>query len=434
MRLRLTTLAAILLLCTPALAGSAYNEVSTEHWAYNALDYLQHHGYLQNYPAKVFDGSQVLKRDEFQFAILQLQMATADTEEENVPIMVETLRAEFSDLICFSGIVNLSEDPSGDPVPAESAPETGWLSSDHWVLNAFDYLQTEGYLQNFPANYFTNWKSLSRRNAAVVVNQLFLDLPEQPAVDEVIMATTLHHELADVDWIADCPFEIVECMQPDMVEVTEATEVPTSAYDDVPQDHWAYSMLNSYAERGLLEGYPHKFFASGSLTRYELAQAVMRIISDNVLQIDEPYSLGMLLLHQEFNKEINAQNGMPHQVRLDFSELEGWAASRKADPSSAVVPDHWAFNSLEYLQMRGYLAEYPRGIFRIAGEINRHDLAVAVRCLCGSLDDNSPTDILIMAEALRHEFEDLLPDVNFPGSGYGIQRLSELMSDSEGQQ
>lgn len=48
---------------------------------------------------------------------------------------------------------------------------------------------------------------------------------------------------------------------------------------DVPQDHWAYDAVSSLAEKGLVLGYPDsKFLGSRSVTRYEMATIIARVI------------------------------------------------------------------------------------------------------------------------------------------------------------
>ncbi len=63
---------------------------------------------------------------------------------------------------------------------------------------------------------------------------------------------------------------------------------PASAqqpFADVPLDHWAYDAVAGMAETGILEGYPDGTFGGKrSLTRYEFAQAVARLL-DRVEQM-----------------------------------------------------------------------------------------------------------------------------------------------------
>jgi len=80
--------------------------------------------------------------------------------------------------------------------------------------------------------------------------------------------------------------------------------VARSAYDDLPTDHWAYSMLDQLCRDGVLEGYPEGFFnGSRLLTRYEFAQAVARLL-DTVYMGSEvrrkAFCLGV-----EFNDQLN---------------------------------------------------------------------------------------------------------------------------------
>jgi len=53
-------------------------------------------------------------------------------------------------------------------------------------------------------------------------------------------------------------------------------------FKDVPTDHWAYDAVRELAERGMIEGYDGKasnqFKGEKTLTRYEFAQALMKMI------------------------------------------------------------------------------------------------------------------------------------------------------------
>ncbi len=50
-------------------------------------------------------------------------------------------------------------------------------------------------------------------------------------------------------------------------------------FSDVPVNHWAYNAVNALAEQGVLEGYPDGTFGGKqSLTRYEFAQAIARML------------------------------------------------------------------------------------------------------------------------------------------------------------
>jgi hypothetical protein len=99
MRLLIAALLACVMLGTGvAFAASAYDDVPADHWAYNALDYLTQRGVLEGYPDGFFKGDRTLTRYEFAQAIARL-LDTIQTgnSDEQIKIMADTLRAEFSD-------------------------------------------------------------------------------------------------------------------------------------------------------------------------------------------------------------------------------------------------------------------------------------------------------------------------------------------------
>jgi hypothetical protein len=96
----LIMLAAVAMLSiSAAWAQSSFDDVATDHWAYNALDYLTEKGVLEGYPDGFFKGDRTLTRYEFAQAIARLldTIGEAGGSDEQVNIMAETLRAEFSD-------------------------------------------------------------------------------------------------------------------------------------------------------------------------------------------------------------------------------------------------------------------------------------------------------------------------------------------------
>lgn len=99
MRILVAMLAMIVVMgATSAFAASAYDDVPTDHWAYNALDYLTERGVLEGYPGGFFKGDRTLTRFEFAQAIARL----LDTIEQgggstDTNVMIESLRTEFSD-------------------------------------------------------------------------------------------------------------------------------------------------------------------------------------------------------------------------------------------------------------------------------------------------------------------------------------------------
>src|SRR5947208_13699791 len=61
---------------------------------------------------------------------------------------------------------------------------------------------------------------------------------------------------------------------------------------DVKPDHWAYAAVEDLAKKGLIKGYPPdgKFFGSRTLTRYEMATIIKRIIDrmDDIVKQPKP--------------------------------------------------------------------------------------------------------------------------------------------------
>ncbi len=60
---------------------------------------------------------------------------------------------------------------------------------------------------------------------------------------------------------------------------TLAIAVQAQRFDDIKPDHWAYESVEKLAEKGLVLGYPDgKFLGGRSLSRYEMATIIARII------------------------------------------------------------------------------------------------------------------------------------------------------------
>lgn len=99
MRFIIATLIALMLFgVSSAFAASAYDDVPRDHWAYNALDYLTERGVLEGYPDGFFKGDRTLTRYEFAQAIARLLDTIGEGNwEEQIQVMAESLRAEFSD-------------------------------------------------------------------------------------------------------------------------------------------------------------------------------------------------------------------------------------------------------------------------------------------------------------------------------------------------
>lgn len=140
--------------------------------------------------------------------------------------------------------------------------------------------------------------------------------------------------------------------------------VVTRAYDDVPLDHWAYAALDSMAEQGVLEGYPEGFFkGQRSLTRYEFAQAIARLLDDcEITEVSAEAAQAVQRLTAEFSDEltamqlrINALEGTTAEwhLRLHGAEVEAAAQDKRLSNLGAGISrlsqrdDDWS-GSLRY--------------------------------------------------------------------------------------
>ncbi len=69
-------------------------------------------------------------------------------------------------------------------------------------------------------------------------------------------------------------------------------------FKDVPTDHWAYDAVRELAERGMIEGYDVKtsnqFKGDRTLSRYEFAQALMKMIQKLEAEIGVTKATGMI--------------------------------------------------------------------------------------------------------------------------------------------
>jgi len=99
MRFIIATLIALVIFgVSSAFAASAYDDVPRDHWAYNALDYLTERGVLEGYPDGFFKGDRTLTRYEFAQAVARLLDTIGNGNvDEQIKVMAESLRAEFSD-------------------------------------------------------------------------------------------------------------------------------------------------------------------------------------------------------------------------------------------------------------------------------------------------------------------------------------------------
>ena len=116
-----------------------------------------------------------------------------------------------------------------------------------------------------------------------------------------------------------------------------------NAYNDVPADHWAYSALDYLAQYGVLEGYPDGFFKGDrTLTRYEFAQAVARLLNTTDSSVyDEQIAIIANTLRAEFADQLAALDKQLIQISSEVSELDGRVGGleAKVDDNASKVSD-----------------------------------------------------------------------------------------------
>jgi hypothetical protein len=60
---------------------------------------------------------------------------------------------------------------------------------------------------------------------------------------------------------------------------SQPAQAQAATFPDVPDNHWAYSAVQSLADKGLVKGYPNgQFLGNRALTRYEFASVVDRLL------------------------------------------------------------------------------------------------------------------------------------------------------------
>ena len=114
-----------------------------------------------------------------------------------------------------------------------------------------------------------------------------------------------------------------------LIPVCEAS----NPFTDVPSAHWAYDALSLLAARGLLSGYPDGAFkGASSVTRYEMASAVARVLAEiDVEKVDKRDIDLIKELVAEFSDELGTLNVKVEKIdaRLDVMEKDigGWSMS-----------------------------------------------------------------------------------------------------------
>lgn len=175
------------------------------------------------------------------------------------------------------------------PVFAQTAYND--VSPDHWSYQALSYLQAEEVLQGFPKGHFNGSQTLVRYEFAQgilsgLANNVEEDSEHGRSIELILRALVNEYadqlcEVSDFryaqDWVT--PVLSVHMAKQNAQAATGEKQAVPSAYDDIPRTHWAYGALDYLADSGTLEGYPEDFFKGDrTLTRYEFAQAVARLL------------------------------------------------------------------------------------------------------------------------------------------------------------
>lgn len=102
-----------------------------------------------------------------------------------------------------------------------------------------------------------------------------------------------------------------------------ALAAPTSAFVDVPTNHWAYQALDELARVGVIEGYNKSFQGDKPMTRHEMAQIVEKAMDHadkaNAKQkalIDKLASEFALELNNIDTKENKVESSTPSNLKL----------------------------------------------------------------------------------------------------------------------
>jgi len=89
--------------------------------------------------------------------------------------------------------------------------------------------------------------------------------------------------------------------------VISGTGVFAGTFSDVPTNHWAYKAVEKVSSQGLIKGYQEKFRGNSSVTRYEMATIVSRMLDavgrGATISTDGSETLGRLVT--EFSNELS---------------------------------------------------------------------------------------------------------------------------------
>lgn len=126
----------------------------------------------------------------------------------------------------------------------------------------------------------------------------------------------------------------------------------TTAFADVPADHWAADAVQRCASRGVVAGYPDgRYHPEYPCTRDQMAVYLSRALAGGDEHVPDP-------------------SGEP------------------AFPD--VTPDHWAYKYVECIRQRGIAAGYQDGLYHPEYEVDRGQMAVFLARAIAGDDDSVP--------------------------------------------
>jgi len=112
MRILVFSLAAILLLAVAVPASAAmFRDVPTDHWAYEAIDYLQQEGLVEGFPDGTFKGNQTFTRYEMAMVVARMYSKLSDMMTgmdqgrlDEIEARLDRLGNEFRDELAEIGV------------------------------------------------------------------------------------------------------------------------------------------------------------------------------------------------------------------------------------------------------------------------------------------------------------------------------------------
>ena len=101
-------------------------------------------------------------------------------------------------------------------------------------------------------------------------------------------------------------------------EAQDGAALSETAFNDVPQGHWAYSALEVLSKDGVLEGYPDgSFKGDETMTRYEMAQIIANAYKGGSFA-DDALIDGV---RQELSSELKTLKKVEKQVKKNTAAI-----------------------------------------------------------------------------------------------------------------